>query len=589
MSIRSKRAFSLLIILVSFAGLSAPADGAVNVSRSPALESLSPRVAIDSRGNLHVVWAEYVSASESGNAYYSKYDVAAQTWSIPLNLSNSGGVFSEQKRPVGIAVDGSDRIYVIYVEKTRISLRIYSGGAWTPPTIIADWDTGSCDAARIAVDIAGNIFATWWNMDSFTVYSTARVGGVWEDVRIISVGQSKFPDIDVGGNSVFACWTAEDPVSGLDQTFYTKRGAVLDAAWDAPKVMYRGSVEQQAPAIEVGSDAVGHIVFTPLLAIDGIRVVQYCRWTGSSWTAPQSISTAELLHYPALDESLNNLYCCWQVGPYGDGIGVYGNNRLGGSWTGEEIIPDSTGATFSDVAVSPSLDQVYYVWDDGGEIWCNTEGGGNIPPTAEFGFYPGTGIFPVEITFDASDSRDPDGRIVQYSWNFGDGGLASGRVVRHTFESWGTFSVRLTVLDDRGASGTRARAIEILRLFQPLDINWQNHKDESLFQTRYVSQVTWSRNPANDALGVQIVLQRIWRKKAGEVNIAYQLIGEVDGDSFAYLDKNAGIEGTYVYTVTVRDSQGHESPIIGTTENSALIDSVRSSRALSGRDKKPIR
>ncbi|MGB7295124.1 MAG: PKD domain-containing protein [Candidatus Aminicenantales bacterium] len=591
MRIKSNRIFSLLVLLASFLALSGPANAAANVSRSPGLESLSPRIAVDSQGNLHVVWAEYISGSESGNAYYSKYDIVAKTWSLPLNLSNTGLVFTEQERPVGIAIDGSDNVYVIYVEKTRISMRIYSGGTWGSATIIADGDTGSCDSARVAVDFGGNIFTTWWTMDSTTVYSTARIGGVWEDVRVISVGQSKFPDIAVGRNIVFACWTGKDPVSGLDQIFYTKRNTILDAGWDAPKVMYPGSVEQQSPAIEVDSDDVSHIVYTPLLDLGGTRVVQYCRWTGSSWTAPQSISSTELLHFPALDESINNLYCCWQVGAYGSGTGIYGNNRLGGSWTGEAIIPESMGATYSDIAVNPSLDTIYYVWDEGGEIWMGTVAGGgdNLPPTAEFGFFPGTGIFPVEITFDASDSSDPDGKIVQYSWNFGDGGRASGRVVSHTFNTWGTFPVRLTVLDDRGASGSRTRTVEILRLFQPLDISWQTHKDESLFQTRYICQVTWSRNPANDALGVQIVLHRIWRKKAGEGDIAFQLIGEVNGDSFAYLDKDAGVKDAYAYTVTVRDSQGHESPIVGTARSSALIDPARSSSALSGRGKQPIR
>ena len=245
------------------------------------------------------------------------------------------------------------------------------------------------------------------------------------------------------------------------------------------------------------------------------------------------------------------------------------------------------------MAASPALDKVYYVWDAAGEVWCNmgtsTGGGDNTPPTAEFGVYPGTGIYPVDITFDGSDSTDPDGSIVQYSWNFGDGGRASGRVVTHTFNTWGTFSVRLTVLDDRGASGSRARTVEILRLFQPLDIRWQTHKDESLFQTRHVCQVSWNRNPANDAMGVQIVLHRVWRKKAGEPDIAYQLIGELSGDSYAFLDADAGVQDAYAYTVTVRDSEGHESPIVGGSGNPLLFDSVRTLRSFSGRGKEPVR
>ena len=593
MRIKTRHILSLFVFLVFFAALSGPVSGVANVSRSPGLESLSPRIAVDSVGNLHVVWAEYVAASESGDAYYSKYDIVTKAWSPPLNLSNNGRVYTKERRPVGIALDGNDNVYVIYVEKNRISMRIFSGGNWGAPMVLHSWNSGSCDTARIAVDDSGNIFTTWWTMDSYTVHSRARVGGNWESVRVISAGQSKFPDIAVGNNVAFACWTARDS-RGIYQIFYTKRNKSFDATWDAPKHMYQGSVKQQVPAIEIDSNDIGHIVFTPVLAVGGTRVVRYCRWTGSSWTAPQSISSTGLLHYPALDERENNLYCCWQVGAYGDGIGVYGNNRLGGYWGVEKAIPDSMGVTYSDVAVSPSLDKIYYVWDGGGEVWCNMgtagEGPGtNVPPTAEFGFSPGMGIFPVEITFDASDSRDSDGSITQYSWNFGDGGRASGRVVRHTYTRWGTFSVVLTVLDDRGASANRARNIEILRLFQPLNISWQTHKDESLFQTRHVSQVTWTRNPANDALGVQVVLHRVWRKKAGESDVAFRLIGELNGDSFAYMDKDAGVKDSYAYTVTVRDSQGHESPIVGGAGNPALVNPIRSTPSLSKRGKQPVR
>jgi len=56
---------------------------------------------------------------------------------------------------------------------------------------------------------------------------------------------------------------------------------------------------------------------------------------------------------------------------------------------------------------------------------------------------------PVE--FDASLSRDPDGVIVEYVWDFGDGTRASGVRVTHTYELPGSYIVVLTVMDDKGA------------------------------------------------------------------------------------------------------------------------------------------
>jgi PKD repeat protein len=182
----------------------------------------------------------------------------------------------------------------------------------------------------------------------------------------------------------------------------------------------------------------------------------------------------------------------------------------------------------------------------------------------------------VEITFDASGSRDSDGSIVSYSWTFGDGGRANGKVVRHNYTRWGDFSVTLSVRDDSGATTSKARAVTINRLFQPLNIAWQTHADESLFQTRYVTQVTWERNPANDALGVQIVTYRVFRKKIGESDTFYRAISETSGDTYLYVDKDSG-KDTYEYTVTGRDNQGHESPIGAAQQTSGILEKPRAS------------
>lgn len=61
--------------------------------------------------------------------------------------------------------------------------------------------------------------------------------------------------------------------------------------------------------------------------------------------------------------------------------------------------------------------------------------------------------------FIASQSRDPDGTIVRYRWNFGDGAQAEGETVEHTFSRSGRFPVRLSVTDDRDASAETTRNI----------------------------------------------------------------------------------------------------------------------------------
>ena len=75
----------------------------------------------------------------------------------------------------------------------------------------------------------------------------------------------------------------------------------------------------------------------------------------------------------------------------------------------------------------------------------------NAPPSASFAFSPPEPQAGEEVAFDASGSMDPDGKIVRYSWDFGDGGTAEGIEVKHVFEKSGSYTVTLTVTDDDGA------------------------------------------------------------------------------------------------------------------------------------------
>jgi cyclophilin family peptidyl-prolyl cis-trans isomerase len=59
--------------------------------------------------------------------------------------------------------------------------------------------------------------------------------------------------------------------------------------------------------------------------------------------------------------------------------------------------------------------------------------------------------------FNASNSRDPDGPLTTFAWDFGDSNTGTGKTVEHTYERSGRFTIRLTVTDDRGATSSFSR------------------------------------------------------------------------------------------------------------------------------------
>jgi len=88
----------------------------------------------------------------------------------------------------------------------------------------------------------------------------------------------------------------------------------------------------------------------------------------------------------------------------------------------------------------------------------------NRAPIARFSASVLTGTAPLLVSFDASDSYDPDGSIVTYEWDFGDGAEDTGVTPTHTFTTTTvqTFTVTLTVTDNSGATATATQTIEVL-------------------------------------------------------------------------------------------------------------------------------
>jgi len=84
----------------------------------------------------------------------------------------------------------------------------------------------------------------------------------------------------------------------------------------------------------------------------------------------------------------------------------------------------------------------------------------NTPPVAVAGADPTSGDTPLAVSFSGLSSYDPDGQIVQYQWDFGDGTQEFNQVPQtsHTYTSEGTFTVTLLVTDDLGGTDSTTEA-----------------------------------------------------------------------------------------------------------------------------------
>lgn len=87
----------------------------------------------------------------------------------------------------------------------------------------------------------------------------------------------------------------------------------------------------------------------------------------------------------------------------------------------------------------------------------------NRPPAASLVLDQHQGVEPLAVNADASGSVDPDGTVVSYLFDFGDGSTAGPQgspLASHSFPA-GTWIINLTVRDDAGAAATVRDTVQV--------------------------------------------------------------------------------------------------------------------------------
>ena len=81
----------------------------------------------------------------------------------------------------------------------------------------------------------------------------------------------------------------------------------------------------------------------------------------------------------------------------------------------------------------------------------------NAGPSASFT----AAVQGLDVSLNGAESRDSDGKIVSYAWSFGDGSSGMGTTTSHHYSIAGTYTVQLTVTDDRGGTASTTRQVVV--------------------------------------------------------------------------------------------------------------------------------
>ena len=103
---------------------------------------------------------------------------------------------------------------------------------------------------------------------------------------------------------------------------------------------------------------------------------------------------------------------------------------------------------------------VYDIWGANSTCSATINVEPNERPEALFSYSPAELRAGEEVSF-VDSSSDPDGSVVSWSWNFGDGNFSDERNPRHVYSSPGVYTVMLTVEDESGLRGSYYKEITV--------------------------------------------------------------------------------------------------------------------------------
>jgi len=198
--------------------------------------------------------------------------------------------------------------------------------------------------------------------------------------------------------------------------------------------------------IDLAPTIAGIADITPPTPVDGISLVPLLERTGTSWRQDFLIEYLPATPTYPLPEYVGVRTHDWKYVEYSTG-----DTEL------YDLINDpyelgnlSSDPVYADIKAS--LVQ---------RLQRLTEDGPNQPPVANVIASPASGTAPLEVDLDGSNSSDPDGAVVNFDWDFGDGTTGSGVSIGHTYTIAGAYIVVLTVTDDEGAVGSASTLITV--------------------------------------------------------------------------------------------------------------------------------
>ena len=403
------------------------------------------QLVVDRDGNATVVWTEY-EMDESAfpmpmpgpNRTMTARRPAGGVWSAPEQLS-SVGVGAAGATALAVGLNGD--VVAVWGESSVLHAAQRSAtGAWsTPETIPSSTST----TPAVAIDGDGNVTAAWGgpSPDYRILSATRPAGGAWSTSTDVSgaVGSGPRLAMTPDGDTTLI-WAG-----GMKQM--TARRTTFGGTWSTPeKISVDGDLNYYVPVIAVADDGTAAAAWSQAVDVGGTTQYQQkvaTRDASGTWSTPVSLGVGSsdtpdiaaggdgtfVLAVRAVNES--SMY-----------VTRYATRRPGGAWDMLTDVTDLGNAT-PDASVDGEGNVLLTAAPSGVVKAVGEDNAGpqlrnlSIPAAATTGTPAAFSVSPLDVW----------SALGATSWDFGDGGTATGTSVSHQFATPGVKTVTVTSSD----------------------------------------------------------------------------------------------------------------------------------------------
>jgi len=132
-------------------------------------------------------------------------------------------------------------------------------------------------------------------------------------------------------------------------------------------------------------------------------------------------------------------------GTMGSGVTATHSYAAGGDYTVTLTVTDADGLSDTDVQVVTAVE----------------------PPKPPVASFEASADYLV-VSVDGSGSSDPDGTVVAWAWDFGDGATATGETATHEYAAAGTYLIKLTVTDSQDLTDDASQSVTVVENTAPV-------------------------------------------------------------------------------------------------------------------------